>query len=251
MQGTSLVRELTTNRPDEHFGLIQRTDQQLTNLAIFVHGFRGHYWSTWGQLGQLLETEADTRTPFQEWDYLFLGYDTSRIATYLDVAQLIWSHWTQAANGDPPYDHAYSKLALIAHSLGTLGVRQALCAHTQQPKGMLSALHGVVYFGSPLNGSPWAKVARRLYKIGKALEAGNPQLRMLKGWTTDVHVYAPWPRVQLVTGLDDAVVGYTLAEFINWAGDAPAALTGTDHSGLVKPNGWNTRVVDYIKACLK
>ena len=89
-------------------------------------------------------------------------------------------------------------------------------------------------------------------KIASALKPGNPQLRMLKGWTEDIHAHAPWPEVRLVEGSDDKVVGYAASEIMHWQGDElPAALTGTDHSGLVKPDGWNTLVIDYVKACLR
>jgi Putative serine esterase (DUF676) len=206
------------DREAEHFALIWRADKPLEKLAIFVHGFRGNYWTTWGQLGHLLNTEADSKPVYEDWDYLFLGYETSDVVTYLDIAELIWSQWRKAERGDPPYKHAYKKLALIGHSLGTLGIRQALCAHTRQPDNLLTALHGITYFGSPINGSPWAKIARRFWKIGLALQAGSPQLRMLKAWSADIHGYAPWPNVRIVTGLDDKVVGYTAGELIDWTG---------------------------------
>jgi hypothetical protein len=238
-------------RDEERFALIRRADQQLEKLAIFVHGFRGNYWTTWGPLGNLLNTEADNRAIYQDWDYAFIGYKTTAVTTYLDIAQLIWTQWRKAAAGDPPYDHAYKTLALIGHSLGTMGIRQALCAHTLQPPGMLTALHGATFFGSPLNGSPWAHIARVFFKIGDALLPGSPQLRMLKAWTEDTHGFAPWPDVRVVTGVDDKVVGYTAGELVGWKGDAVPDLTNTDHSGLVKPNGWNTLVIDYITACLK
>jgi hypothetical protein len=47
-------------REKERFALIRRTDRQLDRLAIFIHGFRGNYWTTWGGLPHLLNTEADT-----------------------------------------------------------------------------------------------------------------------------------------------------------------------------------------------
>lgn len=238
-------------RDKERFALIRRTDRQLDRLAIFIHGFRGNYWTTWGGLPHLLNTEADNQKVFEDWDYLFLGYDTSDVATYLDLAGFIWTEWRKANRGDPPYDQVYTKLALLGHSLGTLGIRQALCAHSRQPAGMLRALHRVTYFGSPINGSPLAKYDVFM-KIASALQPGNPQLRMLKVWTEDMHEHAPWPEVRVVEGTDDKVVGYGKDELVNWKGDeSPASRTGTDHSGLVKPNGWNTLVIDYVKACLR
>jgi Putative serine esterase (DUF676) len=244
------MREMT-DRPKEHLALIWRKDRDLVNLAIFVHGFRGNYWTTWGGLGNLLQTEADTQPVFEDWDYLFLGYKTSQMTTYLDIAQFIWTEWRKATRGDAPYERPYKRLALLGHSLGTLGIRQALCAHSKQPANMLSALHRVTYFGSPVNGSRLAKFVP-LSKIGSALKPGSPQLCMLKGWVDDVHAHAPWPLVRIVAGIDDQVVGYQNGELMGWTGDdSPPDLTHTDHTGLVKANGWNTMVIDYIRTCLK
>jgi hypothetical protein len=243
------MRDLT-DRQEENFAIITRTDVALEKLAIFVHGFRGNYWTTWGPLPNLLQTEADNQAIFEEWDYLFLGYDTGSIATYLDIAQFIWTHWRDASAGNSPYPRPYTELALIGHSLGTLGIRQALCAHVQQPASMLPALYSVTYFGSPVNGSPLAKFPLP-DKILEALAPLSPQLRMLKGWTSDGSSYKPWPQVQLITGTDDNVVGYAIAEFTSWAGDGPISVTNTDHTGLVKPKGWNTRIIDFLKTALK
>ncbi len=238
------------NRDRERFALIRRSDRPLSNLAIFIHGFRGNYLSTWGGLSRLLEQDADSQPVFEDWDYAFIGYDTSDIVTYLDIASLIWTEWRKANRGDPPYDQTYTKLALLGHSLGTLGIRQALCAHTQRPSNFLSALHRATYFGSPINGSPLA-IFDPFMKIGRALRPSNPQLRMLKGWTEDSFAHAPWQNIRIVEGIDDKVVGYGQNELTHWAGDDSPSLTNTDHSGLVKPKGWNTTIVDYIKACLK
>ena len=243
------MRDLV-HRDKEHFALIRRSDRQLNGLAIFIHGFRGNYWTTWGGLGQMLHTEADTRAVFQDWDYVFLGYNTSEVTTYLDIAHLIWTEWRKAARGDPPYDHSYGKLALLGHSLGTLGIRQALCAHSKQPAKILAALHRVTYFGSPTNGS-WLAKLDVFSNIAPALRSGSPQLRMLKGWTEDMYAHAPWEDVRTVIGIDDKVVGYVNGEIMQWVGDEAPSLTGTDHSGLVKPDGWNTLIIDYIEACLK
>lgn len=238
------------HRDKEHFALIHRTDQANARLAIFVHGFRGNYWTTWGGLPALLQNEADGRPVFQDWDYVFLGYQTSDMATYLDIAKFIWTEWRKASRGDPPYRRTYTRLALLGHSLGTLGIRQALCAHSQRPANLLASLHGVTYFGSPMNGSKLAHLAP-FTKIADALKPGNPQLRMLKGWTEDGFAHAPWPKVRVITGTDDKVVGYAPAELMDWVGDEPESQTHADHGDLVKPNGWNTMVVDYIEACLK
>lgn len=240
------------DRPAEDFAYIQRTDKPLTNLAIFVHGFRGNYLTTWGGLPDLLNWEADKKPVFEDWDYVFLGYDTGTVKTYLDIANLIWTHWKQASKGHSPYANSYTKLALFGHSLGTLGLRQALCATTRQPANMLKTLYSVTFFGSPINGSPLAHGAALFYDIGDALKPGNPQLRMLKAWTESTREAKIWPQVQLVLGTDDKVVGYVNGELMSWDGDDKIiAYTKFDHSELVKPAGWKSGVVDYVKSGLQ
>jgi hypothetical protein len=36
------------------------------------------------------------------WDYLFLGYRTRQIVSYLDIARLIATQWENAAKKSPP-----------------------------------------------------------------------------------------------------------------------------------------------------
>jgi len=242
------MRELI-DRPQEHFALIRRTDTALTSLAVFIHGFRGNYLTTWGSLSQMLHADADNQAVFADWDYLFVGYDTGQVATYLDIAKVVWGQWSKASQGERPYNRNYDRLALLGHSLGTLGIRQALLAHAAQPKNFLSALHGVSYFGSPINGSPLAKFS--FSKIAAALEPGSPQLRMLKAWCKDMYAHRPWRDVRVITGTDDAVVGYVAGELMGWDGDLPPTQTGLDHSDLVKPRQWNSQFFDEIHACLR
>src|SRR6185369_2940711 len=197
------------HRPAELFFLIQRTDKPLSNLALFIHGFRGNYLTTWGDLADQLRYEADKKKVFEDWDYVFIGYDTKKVSTYLDIAQFVWAEWKKAGAGLPPYRQQYAKLALFGHSLGTLGLRQALCATAKQPANMLKSVKSVTFFGSPINGSPLAGIGSLVYDIADALKPNSSQLRMLKAWTESAHMQPQtWPDVRVVLGIDDKVVGY-------------------------------------------
>jgi hypothetical protein len=158
------------------------------SLAIFVHGFLGNHLTTWGRLPELLEQHAQDDQVLMHWDFLFVGYPTRKIATYLDIAKLIATQWEKAANGKAPFEGTYIRLALLGHSLGTLGIRQLLCAGVLQPPAMLKALHSVTLFGTPLNGSPLAELGAKLVggEVAEALKPGNPQLRMLRTWNESV-----------------------------------------------------------------
>src|SRR4051794_28107042 len=167
------------NRVTQQWAHYPRSDAVNRKLAIFVHGFRGNYLRTWGGLPDYLVKTANP-TPFDDWDYLFLGYDTAQVKTYLDIASFICENWRSALHGLWPYEQKYERFALIGHSLGTLGIRQALCATATHEAPLIESLHSVTLFGSPLNGSKVAFIASLRYKIAEALEPESAQLRMLK-----------------------------------------------------------------------
>lgn len=246
------MREIL-NRNNEQWALIRRSDgQPNSRLAVFVHGFRGNYLATWGKIPQLLEEQADRDSDLGPWDFLFLGYSTKDVATYLDIAALISTAWRRAAAGDAPHRQSYTSLALFGHSLGTLGIRQVLCAPSTHGGPLLDALHSVTLFGTPLNGSPLAGFGAVLYSIGDALKPENPQLRMLKVWSEGSFATRPWPRVRVVLGQGDWVVGQQFAELVAWPGDLPPDQTVLDHTDLVKPDTWaNCVVMDYLRSGLR
>jgi len=244
------------NRINESWALVRSRDNANVQLAIFVHGFWGSYLSTWGKLPDMIKQHAESDPVFRAWDFLFLGYDTQNIHTYLDIAGLVSTQWKNAQSGNRPYNRSYTKLALFGHSLGTLGIRQLLCAWSQQPAGMQQALHSVTLFGTPLNGSRLAWLPATFPfgpKIAEALRPNNPQLRMLKVWADSAHSLHPWPQIRVVLGQDDQVVGDKFAELITWTGDAsPPIRSKLDHADLVKPDSWsNSEVVDHIANALR
>jgi hypothetical protein len=241
------------NRNREQWALIRKPSAPPnTKLGIFVHGFRGNYLATWGKIPELLAEHADDDPILTEWDYLFVGYATRDVSTYLDIAALICTNWRRASKGDAPHVHPYTRLALFGHSLGTLGIRQALCATSTHSDGMIDAVHSVTLFGTPLNGSPLAGMGSWFYSVADALKPENPQLRMLKVWSEGSYAQRPWPNVRVVLGQGDWVVGQQFNELVSWPGDAAADQTVLNHSDLVKSDAWTSCcVVDYLRSALK
>jgi len=231
--------------------LIRSSKHINTKLAVFVHGFRGSYLDTWGKLPDLLTENADASEPFASWGYVFVGYSTWRMQTFLDISAVIGTEVTAAQNGDGRYGHKYDRIALFAHSLGTLGVRQLICAASVQAPGLLASLHSVMLFGSPINGSPAARLAVG-YDIREALKPNNPQLKMLRSWSKCAFESSPWPEVRLVIGQDDRVVGARDIFFTEWPNDEKnPRFTAYNHRTLTKPNEWaGSHVVDLIGAGL-
>lgn len=242
------------HRPRERWVYLSNPQRQNTRLAIFVHGFIGNYLTTWGRLPSLLEEKAENETPFDAWDYVFLGYATRTITSYLDVADLLRTNIENAFNGHGGFVRQYGTLALFGHSLGTLGIRQLLCAWDLHTPDFLPHIHSVTFFGTPLNGSPLAVLRPVLpwWPILDGLRRDCPQLRMLSTWTKSAHPHKAWPLVKVIVGLGDQVVG-SARDFVNWPGDkVPYTVTTFDHTDMKKPDAWtSSSVIDEIRQALK
>lgn len=241
------------HRPREHWAYLSNPQRQNTQLAVFVHGFIGNYLTTWGRLPLLLEQKAEAEPPFDTWDYLFLGYATKTIESYLDVAALLRTSIENALVGQSGFKRRYTSLALFGHSLGTLGIRQLLCAWDLHRPDFLAQIHSITFFGTPLNGSPLAylRPVLRWWPILEGLKPNSPQLRMLSTWTKGAHPHKAWPPVKVIVGLDDGVVG-RITEFVDWAGDkVPYKVTNFDHADMKKPDAWtSSTVIDEIRQAL-
>jgi pimeloyl-ACP methyl ester carboxylesterase len=242
------------DRSTQHWAFLKRadpitpTDPANTKLAVFVHGFRGGYLSTWGALPDLLYRNADTDHCYRAWDYVFLGYSTWDIKTYLDIADLIATEVRQALKGEKPYGHPYKEISLLGHSLGTLGIRQFLCSWSLREPPLVAAVKSVTLFGSPGEGSPLARIAAPVYSVASALKPKSPQLRMLKEWTSGAHTVNGWPPPRLVIGKKDWVVG---KEACTFAGDGEEVFKDLGHLALVEPNSWgNSTVFDQLSKAL-
>jgi pimeloyl-ACP methyl ester carboxylesterase len=239
------MRELL-NRSNDRWALLRRADAENQHLAVFVHGFFGNYLATWGRFPDLLNKYADGDQIFSQWDYLFIGYETQSIRSYLDIADRIFGECARANIGDRPYGHPYTRVSLFGHSLGTLGIRQALCAWSKQPKGFLQSLHSVTLFAMPISGSQWAPLAP-FVQIASALKTNNPQLRMLRTWVESAHATRPWPTIKIVLGDGDQVVGSSNRELAQWPGDELPKTTPLGHLNMVKPTSWNDcAFIDYV-----
>jgi pimeloyl-ACP methyl ester carboxylesterase len=243
------------DRQDDDLALLRKEGGGAgRSLAIFIHGFLGNHLTTWGHLPDMLREHAPSDSVLADWDFLFLGYSTRKIGSYLDIARVIATQWEKAATGKRPFGGAYTRFALLGHSLGTLGIRQLLCAGVMQPPQMLNALHSVTLFGTPLNGSSLATYGRAFGgPITGALEPGNPQLRMLRSWNESVHPFLKWKGVRVILGMDDQVVGNKYVDLVDFAGDSkPAFLLKFDHGALVKPKDWASSTIrDEIVGALQ
>jgi len=259
------------DRPDEKWALIKAEDRQNTRLAIFVHGFTGSYLGTWGALPDFLIQNSANITEFEGWDFLFVGYDTATIDNFLGIAQIIFSKWTLATQSpkiDPFKSNDYDTLSLIGHSLGTLGIRQTLCALSMQPKGFDKAVKSAVLLGAPQNGSPLANFGLGAHvaelvknknllalnpfalRIAGALKPQSPELIMLKAWYESIQGHGCFgqPALHLHLGIGDYVVGW---QHSKWGSEPNAIVHNASHNSLLKIVWKNGQPSGIILGALK
>lgn len=100
------------------------------NLIVFVHGFGGTSIGTWNNFPNYITSESE----FANSDIIFYGYDTFKGQAGDHSAQLfkflnllenpLANHILPIEQGLP--ERNYSKIILVAHSLGAILTRQAL-----------------------------------------------------------------------------------------------------------------------------
>lgn len=152
-------------------------------LAIFVHGlFRGHL-NQWYGFHNTLAAHASSDPILSTWNYLFLGYASTRIRGYREIAELIGTQCRRAANGTHDYDDRHVEFAFIGFSLGTLGIREYVANCALQPPD--TTIKGIGLYGTPLIGSSLADAAMSFVprRIFEQLSTRSTSLRMLRDWS--------------------------------------------------------------------
>lgn len=247
-----MTARILHNRSAERWGLLKRTQSENDRLAIFVHGYDGTYLGTWGSLPKLLQEKADQDQVLKDWDFLFMGYDHRTLFTFVDIADRIRQEWEGAENDLRSVGRKYQKFALVGQSLGTLGIRQLLCAPSLQPSDMFKKLHSVTLFGSPISGSVLAWLSP--WSIGQSLRPFSPAIMMLHEWVRSsyehnaAYQHDQWPPIKLVHGQADLVVRSPSRRMIQWAGDDVRHIeAASGHIDMTKPQSWDSTVVNLIR----
>jgi pimeloyl-ACP methyl ester carboxylesterase len=240
------------NLSEERWALLKRTQSENDRLAIFVHGYDGTYLGTWGSLPKLLQERADQDLVLRDWDFLFMGYDHRTLFTFVDIADRIREEWERAEKDFRSVGRKYNKFALVGHSLGTLGIRQLLCASSLQPRDMFRKLHCVTLFGTPVSGSVLAWFSP--WSIGRSLRPFSPSITMLHEWVKSsyehnaAYAHDQWPPIKLVHGQADRVVRSRSRRMIQWPGDDVRHIeAASGHTDMTKPQTWDSTVVKLIR----
>jgi hypothetical protein len=65
----------------------------------------------------LVAKYADDDDTLKYWDFLFVGYRTAAVKTYLDISRILRDRFLAARKGDYPFGHQYEKFALARRQL--------------------------------------------------------------------------------------------------------------------------------------
>jgi triacylglycerol esterase/lipase EstA (alpha/beta hydrolase family) len=106
---------------------------QVSNLLVFVHGFRGHALQTWQRFDELLPEEPGCA----DFDYVFYGYDAfgsdlmASAAAFRGFLEILLTEPASIWTGMLPIQarrdgRLYDRITLVGHSLGAVVIRCAL-----------------------------------------------------------------------------------------------------------------------------
>lgn len=225
-----------------------------TQLAVFIHGFNGGFLNTWGEFSNLLYTYADSDPVLKNWDYLFIGYRTLGIygiPSFSHIAGLIRTQIDNALGGvmAQRVGAPYSRVALLGHSLGTLGIRHLVASQTDCPPNTFRSIRKIGLMGSPLNGAGLAHLGQWVAPIGSSLRPNSPEITSLFQAAQSAWNQRPWPPARVVLATEDGVVGNQVKV---WSGDEQQIdYLPTSHSAICKPVDFQDDPVVFLRKVLQ
>lgn len=184
-------------RLDQHdeSALILQKDGPHRRLLVFVHGWNGNSFATWGGIIPALARAHDLPEDLRwlaEFDVLTFGYETGlREDQSIDaVARRLKSVVDLEVLG-----RGYSSVYVLAHSMGGLVVQRYLLNELEkgddgQLRKLQSALRAVLYFDTPHNGLDIAdrgalKWLVRMEKETEDMRQGSEfRRRLQRSWDT-------------------------------------------------------------------
>lgn len=126
-----------------------------TRLVIFVHGFGGNGYTTWGQFpGMLFSVDSTKRN-----DVAIFNFE-SGIRTVLTRRSKLDNDINRLAATLLELSAKYKSIVIVAHSLGGIVAEAAIKSHldflSHRGKAEASSIDGLFVFASPRAGTGWA-----------------------------------------------------------------------------------------------
>jgi hypothetical protein len=223
-----------------------RAEGKNNNVVLFVHGFSGEAETTFGNIPQYLSEEESMKG----WDMFSIGYSSDQMpslgigiwAAIPDI-QKVADFLKTTIQGQ---FSNYSRVAIIAHSMGGLAVQRAVIDMDKAARDKISYL---MLYGTPSNGlekvsffQRWNRQLRDMYWDGEFIKG------LRQSWT-DTFPGQVYPfKFKVVAGTDDEFVPISSSQ-ANFDKKYCETVSG-NHLAIVKPNDKNHAGYQLILATL-
>lgn len=218
-------------------------DAENKKALIFLHGFGGDAYTTFGMMPAFVAGEVD----LTDWDIHCFGYPTG-------LSPDITGVW--AANPDLndlstyfaqrlciSYGH-YDKLALVAHSMGGLIVQRALL-----DSDCTDLVGHVILFGTPSAGDWKARLARIFKRQVKDMAPDGKFITKLRADWNATYANTEDFTLDVVAGLDDQFI--SAGSSLNPFHERHHVRVRGNHVEIVKPTSRDSDSVDWVIRRLK
>ncbi|MBT8272379.1 MAG: caspase family protein, partial [Bacteroidia bacterium] len=221
--------------------VISWRDDGADNLILFLHGFSGEASDTFGDIPNMLMEEDDIKG----WDLRPLGYsqfvkpelgkevwagiyDIERIADELSVSVVFKFK-------------EYSRIAIVAHSLGGLVAQKAILKLKPEHRERISHL---IMFGTPSNGID-AQLLEKTWnkKYSEMSSEGEFITSVRSAWTETFQDGTPF-KIKVAASTSDEYVHYSSC-FTGFDEDDCVLIDG-DHLRMVKPQSKDAPCYEMI-----
>lgn len=150
------------------------TTHHPNTLVVFVHGFNGKSVETWGKFPELIRYNSD----FSQADVVFYGYESLK-AQANNSAVRFYNSLLRFTDTSPnewgisrdfiTEDFKYSKILIVAHSLGAIIVRRALILAKNETRDWIKNCKMVLFAPAHRGARIQKLVTESLPAIGKIL----------------------------------------------------------------------------------
>jgi len=234
--------------PSDEVGILHLIPGRATQtLVLFVHGYTGDHYVTWGNTPFLMLDDAD----FQGVDLCFLGYGAS-VSGCAALGMYLSTVLHRATRGHAPFQYGYERVVLVAHSLGGLGVRAALLHLSRSNPNLLTKIPVCLLVAPPLFGFHASRLRFKLAietlslitPVVLDLRVDEPELLELReGTDRALASINPRPTTSFRWALYDRIVVSPPATYVPPPPDTQEAWP-YGHTNSVKPD---TKVHPFYK----
>ena len=176
-----------------------KSDRGNAVAIVFVHGFTGDVQRTWGRIPGFLHDQPQ----LEGWDLLGFGYQSRR---RIDIVHL-WSADASIEEISTELNSAlglapYTRIALVAHSMGGLAVERALVKYPE----LRPRICQVILFGTPSAGLVKASLVSWLKQQIENMSASSSFIAGLRRDWSDLEAARQLPPLLAVAGETDQFV---------------------------------------------